>query len=198
MTVELEGVADHVVGTVRDEVWRQDLERRPFRTVHADGTVHTDLGGYRPGRDMVGARGLERTYEDELRGDRGRLVRRLDTGEESRTDPRRGTDLELTLDVQLQARVQALFDPKVGLALAQQWHYGYADGKPKPMPFGYHAPLNGAVTVIDIEHHRVLNVMLAPAAVVVALLSLLPMPPDPLSMAVGGLAGWLSARTRAG
>jgi len=156
VTVELEGVADHVVGAVRDEVWRQDLERRPFRTVHADGTVHTDLGGYRPGRDMVGARGLERTYEDELRGDRGRLVRRLDTGEESRTDPRRGTDLELTLDVQLQARVQALFDPKVGLALAQQWHYGYADGKPKPMPFGYHAPLNGAVTVIDIDSGEVL------------------------------------------
>ncbi len=47
-----------------------------------------------------------------------------------------------------------------------------------------------AVTVIDIEHHRVLNVMLAPAAVIVALISLLPMPPDPLSMVAGGAAGF--------
>lgn len=47
-----------------------------------------------------------------------------------------------------------------------------------------------AVTVIDLEHHRVLNVMLAPAAVVVALISLLPIAPDLWSMVVGGMVGF--------
>jgi len=120
--------------------------------------VFTDLGGYRPGRDMIGARGLERTYEDRLRGARGRLVRRLDTGEEQRTEPARGEDLELTIDIALQARVQAIFDPRVGLAVAQQWHYGWnADGSPKPVPLGPDAPLNGAVVVLDIDTGEVLS-----------------------------------------
>lgn len=47
-----------------------------------------------------------------------------------------------------------------------------------------------AVTVIDFEHHRVLNIMIAPAALVVALISLLPIPPEPLSMVLGGLVGF--------
>jgi len=46
-----------------------------------------------------------------------------------------------------------------------------------------------AVTVIDLEHHRVLNVMMAPAAVVVAAISLLPISPDPLRMVLGGVVG---------
>ena len=160
VTIDLAGVADHVVGNVREEVWREDLDRRPFRTVGSAGDVSTDLGGYRPGRDMIGARGLERTYEDRLRGARGRLVRRLDTGEEQRTEPARGEDLELTIDIALQARVQAVFDPRVGLAVAQQWHYGWnADGTPKPVPLGLDAPLNGAVVVLDIDTGEVLSMV---------------------------------------
>lgn len=46
-----------------------------------------------------------------------------------------------------------------------------------------------AVTVIDFEHHRVLNIMLAPAAIVVAGLSLLPGAPQPLDMLLGGVVG---------
>lgn len=47
-----------------------------------------------------------------------------------------------------------------------------------------------AVTVIDFEHHRVLNIMLAPAAIVVAGLSLLPGAPQPLDMLLGGAVGF--------
>ena len=47
-----------------------------------------------------------------------------------------------------------------------------------------------AVTVIDFEHHRVLNIMLAPAAIVVAGLSLLPGVPQPLDMLLGGAVGF--------
>jgi prepilin signal peptidase PulO-like enzyme (type II secretory pathway) len=46
------------------------------------------------------------------------------------------------------------------------------------------------VAVIDLEHRRVLNVMLAPAAVVALLASLLPGPPSLLSAVVGGVAGF--------
>ena len=47
-----------------------------------------------------------------------------------------------------------------------------------------------AVAVIDLEHRRVLNVMLLPAAVVAAGVSLLAAPPTPASMALGGAAGF--------
>jgi penicillin-binding protein 2 len=157
LSLELAGVADHVVGAVREEVWEEDLERRPFRTLGIAGDVTTDLGGYRPGRDMVGSRGLERTYEDFLRGTRGRIVERLETGERSRTEPVVGGDLRLTLDVALQARVHALFMPEAGLARAQQWHYGWeASGAPKPMPLDYLAELNGAAVVVEVDTGDVL------------------------------------------
>lgn len=47
-----------------------------------------------------------------------------------------------------------------------------------------------AVTVIDFEHHRVLNIMLAPAAIVVVAVSLLPGGPQPLDMLLGGVVGF--------
>ena len=46
------------------------------------------------------------------------------------------------------------------------------------------------VAVIDLEHRRVLNVMLAPAAVVALLASLLPGPPNLLSAGLGGAVGF--------
>ncbi len=47
-----------------------------------------------------------------------------------------------------------------------------------------------AVTVIDFEHHRVLNIMLAPAAIVVAAISLLPGAPGLPSALLGGVVGF--------
>ena len=160
LALDVVGVADHLVGSVREEVRREDLDRRPFRTTGPAGEAITDLGGYRPGRDVIGSRGLERTYEDFLRGARGRALERLDSGETVRTEPRKGGDLELTLDVALQARVQALFMPEVGLALAQQWHYGWEkDGSPKPMPLDYLSPLNGAAVVLEVDTGEVLSMV---------------------------------------
>ncbi len=162
LRLTLHGVADHIVGAVREDVWLEDLERRPFVMEEggAGGERALDLGGYRPGRDMIGSRGVERTYEDELRGARGRIVERLDTGAVRREEPQRGRDIQLTLDAALQARIQALFDPRVGLARAQQWHYGwYDDGTPKPMPLPHLAPLNGAAVVLDIESGEALAVV---------------------------------------
>jgi leader peptidase (prepilin peptidase)/N-methyltransferase len=46
-----------------------------------------------------------------------------------------------------------------------------------------------AVLVIDVEHRRVLNVMLAPVAIVALLVSLLPGYPDPLQALLGGAIG---------
>jgi len=46
-----------------------------------------------------------------------------------------------------------------------------------------------AILVIDLEHRRVLNVMLAPAAVSALLISLLPGYPDPLQALLGGAIG---------
>lgn len=47
-----------------------------------------------------------------------------------------------------------------------------------------------AVTVIDLEHHRVLNVMLVPAAIVVAVISLLPGGPGLFNALLGGIVGF--------
>ena len=63
-----------------------------------------------------------------------------------------------------------------------------------------HTPVSMAITwfytwllitvlVIDLEQRRVLNIMLAPAAVCVAMISLLPTRPDPLNMLLGGAVG---------
>ena len=160
LELDVQGIADHVIGGVRDEVWREDLDRRPFRTIGSAGDVKVDLGGYRPGRDMVGSYGIERNYEDLLRGKRGRTTQRVDTNETTRTEPVLGSDLQLTLDIELQARVQALFMPKVGLALVQQWHYGWdKDGTPKGLPFPKLAELNGAAVVLDVGTGEILSMV---------------------------------------
>jgi penicillin-binding protein 2 len=160
LKLDVQGIADHVIGGVRDEVWPQDLVRRPFRAVGSAGDVAVDLGGYRPGHDTVGSYGIERTYEDLLRGKRGRTIERVDTKETTRTEKVLGSDLQLTLDIALQARVQALFMPEVGLALVQQWHYGWDKaGTPKKMPFPNLAPLNGAAVVLDVDTGEILSMV---------------------------------------
>jgi penicillin-binding protein 2 len=160
LKLDVQGIADHVIGGIREEVGRQDLDRRPFRVVDSAGDVAVDLGGYRPGHDMVGSYGIERTYEDLLRGKRGRTMERVNTKETTRTEPVLGSDLQLTLDIALQARVQALFMPEVGLALAQQWHYGWDnDETPKKMLLNYLAPLNGAAVVIDVDTGEILSMV---------------------------------------
>ena len=130
VTVHVPGVLDGVVGTVRDEVWAEDLARRPF--TRGDGTV--DPGGYGPTPDSIGSSGVETAYEDWLRGRRGELRTRLDTEQAERIEPVRGKDLRLTIDAELQARVQAVLNPRLGLTRVQPWQHGEKGSLPDGSP----------------------------------------------------------------
>ena len=127
LVMKLDDPLDGLVGSVRDEVWEADLKRRPFERQLEDGTVEIDLGGYRAQGDWVGSRGFERRFEDDLRGLRGQVTRRLDTDEEDRTAPTPGADVRVTIDAQLQMRVQAALDPRLGLTRVQSWQ-SHSDG----------------------------------------------------------------------
>jgi penicillin-binding protein 2 len=116
--VQVEGVATHLLGWMRDRVLAEDIERRP-RIDPTTGEV--DRGHYREG-DAVGAAGIERAQEGALRGLRGVVLYHRDTGEEEVTPSISGRDVQLTVDINLQSRVQALLDPAVGLTVVQRWH----------------------------------------------------------------------------
>ena len=146
--VVLDDVAELLVGDVRDDVWKEDIQSKPFQS--KDGV---DLSGYRAG-DEVGKRGLEKSLEEELRGARGEIIRR--TGIEiARTPVQGGTDIQVTLDIALQARVQAVMSPELGLMEVQDWH------KNALLPIG--TPLRGAVVVLDIDTSEVLAMVSTPA-----------------------------------
>ncbi|MHC5023056.1 MAG: penicillin-binding transpeptidase domain-containing protein, partial [Planctomycetota bacterium] len=148
--IRVEGVADHLLGGMRGETWAEDVARRPFRE-HETGKL--DLGGYRIG-DAVGARGLELAFEDHLRGRRGMIDERRDTGEQRRTEPVPGGDLQLTIDVLLQARIQAILAPEFGLCRVQPWHANdrLAAGR----------PLNAVAVVLEVATGDVLAAVSMP------------------------------------
>ncbi len=75
----------------------------------------------------------------------------------------------------------------IGLFVLMAWHWGATVTLAIAWLYGLFLV---AVTVIDFEHHRVLNIMLAPAAVVIAVVSLLPAAPQPLDMLLGGAVGF--------
>ncbi len=155
LSLRLEGVADHLIGSTRTSVHREDLERRPFRDPESGDVV--DPGGYVADRDVVGSSGLERILEDRLRGRRGRLDRDLEQGTSDREESVRGEDVRLTIDVRLQARVQAALDPRLGLARVQPWQWG-TDAP--PLPVG--RALAGAAVVIEIDTGDVLALVSSP------------------------------------
>ena len=162
LTLRIDGAFDFVVGAMRDEVWQEDLERRPFERRDGQGMLDVDLGGYRAGRDAVGARGVERSAEDALRGLRGFVRRRVDTGSEERVEPVPGTDVTLSIDASLQARVQAAIDPRVGLTQVQAWHAGWRDGQARKGPLPVGEPLAAAAVVVDIATGDVLAMASTP------------------------------------
>jgi len=150
-TVEVRGSIDLILGDVREGVWAEDVERRPLNDAMTGRII--DLGGYRVG-DSVGSRGIERAYEAVLRGERGLIRERRDTGERERTDPRPGRDVRLTIDVELQQRVHALLDHDLGLTTVQPWHLNPALGE------GW--PLDAAVVVLEIATGEVLAMVSTP------------------------------------
>lgn len=163
-------VASHLIGRVRLGVQAEDAQRRAAdleadaflreRAVAPDGT---DRGKYWSS-DAVGATGIERAMESRLRGVRGMTVRRLDVEETVTQPPVRGSDVRLTIDAMLQARVTAIMDPAFGLTTVQAWH-GNTD-----LPVG--TPLAGAAVVLDIQTGEILAMVSSPGH--------LPDDPDPV------------------
>ena len=148
MTVHSTGVADHLLGNVRSKVWREDVQRRPMSK--PDGL---DLGGYRQG-DEVGASGLEWVLEDRLRGERGLVRTRVDRGVMEHRKSKPGGDVPLTIDIELQARVQAILDPSFGLTQVQPWHRNTG------LPLG--TRLNAAAIVLEVATGEILAAVSMP------------------------------------
>lgn len=160
--VEARGVATHILGWMRG-VRAEDVAKRPRVN---PVTKQIDPGHYQE-QDTAGARGIEGAFEDALRGQRGRRVRHLDIpvgepGAEESVDPVAGTDVTLTIDAALQARVHALMNPELGLARVQPWHHGvHVPGQPAPLPDG--TPLNGAAVVLEIDSGEILAMVSTPS-----------------------------------
>ncbi len=151
--VTVSGVGLHLLGMMRP-VWKEDAQKRPFRKM-LDGRQIVDLGGYLPG-DQIGSFGIELAQEDRLRGLRGQVIRHLDTLEEDPLPPVPGRDVVLSIDVQLQARIQALLDPSMGLMKRQEWHKSTDIG-----PVGQ--SLTGAAVVLDVSTGQVLAAVSSPS-----------------------------------
>jgi penicillin-binding protein 2 len=145
-------VASTILGDIRDEVWQEDVARRPF---HHPESGEIDRGGYRQ-NDIVGTRGIEQAWEDTLRGEVGLVVRDRDIGETHRDEPVGGQDVQLTIDVRVQAKIEAMLDPGVGLTRTQPWHQNTA------MPGGTVLP--ASVVVIDIETGEIIAMASTPTA----------------------------------
>lgn len=171
-TVRVQGVATHVLGRMREKLFREDLLRRP-RLIGPgeDGAGEgvageIDRGHYRAG-DTVGQGGVEQAKEDVLRGLRGRRTKHLDTGKEDLIAASAGRDVTLSVDIALQARVQALFEPTLGLTVIQPWQRTKrADEPPKPdapqeLPMG--TALNGAVVVMDVQTGEIVAMVSHPS-----------------------------------
>lgn len=147
--IEVRGVADHLLGAVRNQVYPEDLQRRPF--TRDDGTI--DAGGYQA-FDVVGSSGLEMVFEDHLRGERGYSIEHQDTGEIETRPSSAGNDLHLTLDARLQARIQAILSHEFGLTRVQPWQ------KNTGLPNG--TRLNSAAVVLDIPTGEILSLVSMP------------------------------------
>lgn len=160
VTVRVEGVATHAIGWMRSKLYDEDMSRRP--RLKADGSL--DRGHYRPG-DAVGQGGVEQGAEDKLRGLRGVSTEHLDTDQIDRIEPLGGGDVPLTIDAALQARIQAIFDPSLGLAIAQPWHKSPNAVPPAPpfreLPLA--TPLDGSVVIIDVATGDILAMVSMPS-----------------------------------
>ncbi len=165
VTVPVRGVATHIVGWMRDldrvgEGQPLDTLRRPRRDV---ATGELDRGYYREG-DRVGGTGFEGSREDTLRGLRGYERESLDTGDVNRAPFEAGRDVTLTIDAQVQAQVQALLDPALGLAMVQPWHHAAPTiDTPEPYSIEDGTSLAAAAVVLEIDTGDILAMVTTPS-----------------------------------
>jgi len=174
-TVHVTGIGSHILGSVRRRVYLEDAKTRQDelqtseslaeRSMLTTPSGSVDRGRYFAG-DMVGSRGLERNLESTLRGLRGLRIERIDQSGAIDSPMTFGENITLTLDVMLQARIQALLDPSIGLARVQPWHNNHErmdpeDGEsPLVMPVG--TPLDCAAVVIDVDTGEILAMVSTP------------------------------------
>ena len=163
MQVELEDLAGLMLGSVRRQVYKEDVDRREQRLRENEsmrsGAVTEfglDTGAYNPTGDRVGHTGIESAMEDTLRGLRGVRRENLQTRDVSERAPEPGRDVRLTVDIQLQARVRAILDPSVGLTVVQPWHNN------EYVPLG--TELDAAAVVLDIASGDILAIVSMPEA----------------------------------
>jgi penicillin-binding protein 2 len=179
--ITAKGVAYHILGRVLEGANADrktdegttvgHRERRRWRLANEPAFANTvltssalavlprriDRGEYRD-NDLAGMGGIEESQEDRLRGLRGISVSQLETGENPKDDPIPGADVHLTLDIMLQARVQAAMSPELGLAVAQPWHG--KDINPT-VPIG--TPLRGGAVVLDVDTGDILAMVSTPS-----------------------------------
>lgn len=167
LSVWVEGVACHILGHLRDRVagdWagvpgdasrrRAFLDANPAAARDAFTADGEDRGAYREG-DRIGDAGLEAMQEHTLRGLRGVKTTRLDTRTADILPAQPGQDVTLTLDLLLQARIQALMSPELGLATVQPWQ-----GDERQRPTG--TPLYGAAVVLDVDTAEIIAMVSTP------------------------------------
>jgi penicillin-binding protein 2 len=145
---------------MRHRIYREDNDGRSRRL--PDGSLNRE---YYIDGESIGTAGIEKSAEPELRGRRGIQTHKLDTRETILTAaPERGSDVRLTIDAQLQARIQALFDPALGLSTVQPWHYSKRpdDQLPRGVPTIGDA-LAGAAVVLDVDTGDILALVTHPS-----------------------------------
>lgn len=152
VSVRVEGVAAHILGRMRQAYTKEDADRRHARLANQP-EGERDRGRYLPG-DGAGLTGIEFEREFDLRGLRGVNRLHLDTGERERIPATAGQDVELTIDIALQARIQAVMTPEIGLAQVQPWQTN---------PFLKEGtPLAASAVVIEIESGDVIAMVSTP------------------------------------
>ncbi len=72
-----------------------------------------------------------------------------------------GHDVHLTIDAAVQAKIQALMDPKVGLAKLQDWHRSTHPEQWPKIELG--APIYGAAVVLEIDTGEVMALVSTPS-----------------------------------
>lgn len=162
-SLDVRGVGTHVLGWMRSDIRREDVEGRRAALESDPALRETaltpsgfDRGEYQPG-DRVGHVGVEASEEFTLRGLRGSRETHLDTGEQRGTPSRPGGDVRLTLDIMLQARIQAAMTPDLGLARVQPWHH-------QDSPYmAEGTALNGAAVVLEIDTGEILALVSTPS-----------------------------------
>ncbi len=166
-SITVTGLACHILGWMGGEAQKDDVDRRTadlsrdeslreWATVRLASGRDVDRGRYMAG-DVAGRGGLELARESRLRGLRGLTIVHVDTGEEERLDPVPGRDVQLSIDIMLQARVQAAMSPDLGLAVISPWQYVQEN---PVMPPG--TPLTGAAVVLDIDTGEILAMVSTP------------------------------------